>query len=181
MTKIASTTMTTPLGQFTMIGGDDGLIAAGFTRTADELRNGLRDHLAADGVVAMADLGEVSAAATRYFEGEIHAIDAIPVVQPGSRFQQAAWDVMRSVPAGRTISYRELAERAGTGSPRAAGSACGRNAVTLFVPCHRVVQTGGGLGGYYWGLERKRWLLEHEQGGGGSLPLFGRDPEERQG
>lgn len=163
MTKTAATTMTTPLGPFTMIGGDDGLIAAGFAATAGALCHGLRNQLDADGVVAMADLGEVSAAATHYFEGEIHAIDAIPVVQPGSRFQQAAWRVLRSIPAGRTISYQELAREAGTGSARAAGSACGSNGVTLFVPCHRVVQTGGGLGGYYWGLERKRWLLDHEQ------------------
>src|SRR5205807_2525819 len=103
-----------------------------------------------------------------------------------SGFQQAAWSAMRGVPAGQTISYRELAGRSGTGSARAAGSACGRNAVALFVPCHRVVQSGGGLGGYYWGLDRKRWLLEHERalitlpldgGGVGRAPV----PGERGG
>ena len=163
MTKTATTTMTTPLGPFTMIAGDDGLIASGFTATAEELIGGLRQPLGRDGIVALGDLGPVSAAAGRYFDGDIQAIDAVPVVQPGSRFQQAAWRLLRAIPAGRPISYRELARQAGSGSARAAGGACGSNAVALFVPCHRVVQAGGGLGGYHWGLERKRWLLRHEQ------------------
>ena len=160
MSRNASTTIDTPIGPFTMIGGEDGLIAAGFTPRAEELLPSPGDNGA---LAALADLGQLSGAAARYFEGDLDAIDEIPVRQPGSGFQQAAWNAMRGVPAGRTISYRELAGRSGTGSARAAGSACGRNAVALFVPCHRVVQSGGGLGGYYWGLDRKRWLLEHER------------------
>jgi methylated-DNA-[protein]-cysteine S-methyltransferase len=161
MTTIASTTLQTPLGPFTLIGGDEGLVAAGFTASADELRPSLDGSNGA--LQARADLGPLSRAAARYFEGDLHAIDEIPVHQPGSAFQQAAWSEMRRVGAGSTISYRDLAGRSGTGSARAAGSACARNAVALFIPCHRVVQSKGGLGGYYWGLDRKRWLLEHER------------------
>ncbi|HYM50558.1 MAG TPA: methylated-DNA--[protein]-cysteine S-methyltransferase [Candidatus Limnocylindrales bacterium] len=170
MTKIASTTMTTPIGPFTMIGGDDGMIAAGFVATVGELCRELRHPAGADAAVERRDLGGLSEAVVRYFAGDIHALDAIKVTQEGTRFQQAAWTVLRAIPAGETISYRELAARTHTRSARAAGSACGRNAVTLFVPCHRVVQSGGGLGGYYWGLERKRWLLEHERRHGRSTP-----------
>lgn len=170
MTRIAATTIETPVGPFTLIGGDEGLIGAGFTASADDL---LPSLAASNGAFeAVPDLGPLSRAAARYFEGDLEAIDGIPVSQPGSDFQQAAWREMRRVRPGRTISYRDLAGRSGTGSARAAGSACARNAVALFVPCHRVVQSGGGLGGYYWGLDRKRWLLAHE-GALITLPLDG--------
>jgi methylated-DNA-[protein]-cysteine S-methyltransferase len=162
MTKVVSTTMTTPLGPFTMIGGDDGMIGAGFTATAEALHAALRLPLNGDPIVSMHDLGEMSAAADRYFAGDVHAIDEIPVTQVGSRFQLSAWSELRKIPVGETISYRELATRTRSGA-RAAGSACGRNTVTLFVPCHRVVRTGGDLGGYAWGLDKKRWLLAHER------------------
>jgi methylated-DNA-[protein]-cysteine S-methyltransferase len=171
MTRIASATLQTPLGPLTLIGGDEGLIAAGFTASIDDLRPGLGPSNGA--LATVADLGPISRAAARYFEGDLDAIDEVPVRQPGSDFQQAAWRQMRRVPAGRTITYQDLAGRSGTGSARAAGSACARNAVALFVPCHRIVQSGGGLGGYYWGLDRKRWLLEHERALDHTLPLSG--------
>ncbi len=163
MTTIAATTMTTPVGPFTIIAHEDAVIAAGFAGSADELRRHLRHHVDAFGVVELDDLGELSSAVGRYFAGDLDAIDGIPVAQAGSPFQQAAWTVLRRIPAGKTVSYRELAARTMVGSARAAGSACARNAATLFVPCHRVVRSGGELGGYLWGLERKRWLLEHER------------------
>ena len=71
--------------------------------------------------------------------------------------------MMRAVPAGTTISYAGLAERAGlTRAARAAGSACAANLIAPVVPCHRAVRTDGSLGGYYYGLARKEWLLRHE-------------------
>ena len=96
-----------------------------------------------------------------YFDGEINAINTIKVSQPGAPFSQSAWKAMRKVRG--TISYAELAER--TGSPaavRAAGSACAKNAIVLVVPCHRIVRTGGNLGNYAYGLNKKEWLLRHE-------------------
>ena len=96
-----------------------------------------------------------------YFEGEINAINGIKVSQPGAPFSQNAWKAMRKVRG--TISYAELAERSGSpAAVRAAGSACAKNAIVLVVPCHRIVRTGGNLGNYAYGLNKKEWLLRHE-------------------
>ena len=96
-----------------------------------------------------------------YFDGEISAINAIKVSQPGAPFSQNAWKAMRKVRG--TISYSELAERSGSpAAVRAAGSACAKNAIVLVVPCHRIVRTGGNLGNYAYGLNKKEWLLRHE-------------------
>ena len=70
---------------------------------------------------------------------------------------------MRKVKAGKTISYSDLADRSGSkAAVRAAGSACAKNAIALVVPCHRIVKTGGSLGNYAYGLNKKEWLLRHE-------------------
>lgn len=105
----------------------------------------------------------VVAAVQRYAAGDVSALDAIPAEQPGAPFFQAVWTAMRAIPAGQTASYAELAEAAGRpAAVRAAGRACARNRLAPFVPCHRVLRTGGGLGGYFYGLATKRALLEHE-------------------
>jgi len=98
-----------------------------------------------------------------YFEGDISALNAIQVRQPGAHFSQAAWKAMKKVKPGSVISYGDLAERAGSpAAVRAAGSACAKNAIVLVVPCHRIVKTGGALGNYAYGLNKKEWLLRHE-------------------
>jgi AraC family transcriptional regulator of adaptative response/methylated-DNA-[protein]-cysteine methyltransferase len=82
----------------------------------------------------------------------------------GTAFQRRVWDALRSIPAGSTRTYGELARLLGKpGAARAVGSACAKNPVALFVPCHRVVHHNGDPGGYHWGLERKRALLERER------------------
>jgi methylated-DNA-[protein]-cysteine S-methyltransferase len=99
-----------------------------------------------------------------YFDGDINALDAL-AVEPdgGTAFQREVWKHLREIPAGSTISYAELARRVGRPSAsRAVGMANAANPVTLIVPCHRVVRTGGALGGYAFGLDYKRWLLDHE-------------------
>ena len=74
-----------------------------------------------------------------------------------------AWIVLRTVRGGEPLSYKEFAELSGRPSAiRGAAGACARNAVALFVPCHRILRTGGALGGFRWGLDVKRWLLTHE-------------------
>ena len=103
------------------------------------------------------------AAITDYFDGNVSALDAIKVRQPGATFSQAAWKAMRKVKAGKTLSYADLAARSGSpAAVRAAGSACAKNAIVLVVPCHRIVKTGGALGNYAYGLNKKEWLLRHE-------------------
>jgi O-6-methylguanine DNA methyltransferase len=92
--------------------------------------------------------------------------EAMPGVQPippGTAFQQACWRVIAAIPYGQTISYTELAAKAGKqDAVRAAASACGKNPLPLLIPCHRVVGKGGGLGGFAWGLPYKQKLLALE-------------------
>lgn len=109
-------------------------------------------------------------ALTRYASGELDALDAVEVSQPGGPFLQRAWDELRAVKPGETDSYAGLAERAGSpAAVRAAGQACARNKVAPFVPCHRILRTDGSLGGYAYGLPVKEALLAHE----GALPADG--------
>jgi methylated-DNA-[protein]-cysteine S-methyltransferase len=109
------------------------------------------------------DSSGVHLALAAYFAGEVDALDAIRCEPQGSEFKQRVWKLLREVRAGTTVSYGELAARVGApGAARAVGTANATNPICLIVPCHRVIRTGGGLGGYGFGLERKRWLLAHE-------------------
>jgi methylated-DNA-[protein]-cysteine S-methyltransferase len=83
----------------------------------------------------------------------------------GTSFQHRVWHELCKIPFGGTISYIELARRVGNPrASRAVGGANGKNPIAVIVPCHRVIAADGGLGGYGGGLDRKRWLLEHEAG-----------------
>ena len=98
-----------------------------------------------------------------YFAGDLHALDALTVDPMGTPFQLRVWAALRSVPAGRTASYRDIANAIGAPTAtRAVGAANGANPIAIVVPCHRIIGAGGSLVGYGGGLERKRWLLEHE-------------------
>lgn len=110
-----------------------------------------------------ASLPQVQAILERYADGELDALDEVSVVQPGSAFRQRAWAAMRTIAAGRVDSYAGLARRAGSPNAfRAAGTVCSSNLVAPFVPCHRVIASQGRIGGYGYGLDVKRALLEHE-------------------
>jgi AraC family transcriptional regulator of adaptative response/methylated-DNA-[protein]-cysteine methyltransferase len=88
----------------------------------------------------------------------------IPIDVAGTAFQQKVWDELRRIPAGETRSYAQIAAAVGNpGAVRAAGSANGANNVAVLIPCHRVVRSDGSLGGYAYGLEIKRALLEREK------------------
>jgi methylated-DNA-[protein]-cysteine S-methyltransferase len=111
------------------------------------------------------DLGPFTQAVAAFHDGDVAAIDGIPVRQSSGEFLVHAWAVLREVPPGEPVTYTEFAELAGRpAAVRAAASACARNATALFVPCHRVLRIGGALGGFRWGVDVKRWLLDHEAG-----------------
>src|SRR5688500_16265974 len=106
---------------------------------------------------------EIRDALTAYFDGELAAIDRIPVEAIGSEFQQRVWAELRKIPVGTTTSYGALAKKLGKpGASRAVGLANGSNPIGVVVPCHRVIGADGTLTGYGGGLPRKQWLLEHE-------------------
>ncbi|MBL8951315.1 MAG: methylated-DNA--[protein]-cysteine S-methyltransferase [Myxococcaceae bacterium] len=99
----------------------------------------------------------------RYFAGELNALDALTIAPAGTAFQKLVWAALRTVRAGATLSYAELADRLGRPrAVRAVGQANAKNPIALVVPCHRVVSSDGSLGGYAWGADRKAWLLAHE-------------------
>jgi methylated-DNA-[protein]-cysteine S-methyltransferase len=97
-----------------------------------------------------------------YFSGKSTHFD-FPIRQEGTPFQQKVWNELLNIPFGKTISYLQLSQRIGNvKSIRAAGTANGRNNLSIVVPCHRVIGSNGSLTGYAGGLWRKQWLLEHE-------------------
>jgi methylated-DNA-[protein]-cysteine S-methyltransferase len=105
----------------------------------------------------------VASAIDRYFRGELATIDSIPVKTGGTDFQQEVWRALRTIPCGSTISYGQLAKQIRRPKAvRAVGLANGSNPIGVVVPCHRVIGADGSLTGYGGGLERKKWLLEHE-------------------
>jgi len=107
--------------------------------------------------------GRGAADVRRYFRGDVAALDAIRVDTGGTEFQEKVWIALRAIPAGETRSYAELARAVGRPTAvRAVARANATNPVPIIVPCHRVVRTDGGIGGYGGGVQRKRWLLRHE-------------------
>jgi O-6-methylguanine DNA methyltransferase len=117
-----------------------------------------------------------------YFRGSLQEFDLEVDPTSGHEFDRAVWKVLRQVPPGKTITYGELARRAGyAGAARAAGGAMHRNPIPIIVPCHRAVGVDGSLTGFGLSLWRKRWLLQHE----GAWPIRSRtvdgptDPRQR--
>src|SRR5262245_16170763 len=105
----------------------------------------------------------LTTAMNAYFDGDIEAIDRLPVDPGGTEFQSAVWRALREIPCGTTVSYGELARRIGHPTAvRAVGLANGSNPIPIVIPCHRVVGSDGSLTGYGGGIDRKRWLLTHE-------------------
>ncbi len=98
-----------------------------------------------------------------YFAGKRRTFD-LPLAPRGTPFQLAVWERLRTIPYGETISYAQEAERLGNPKAvRAVASANGRNPISILIPCHRVIATGGGLGGYSGGVEKKAFLLALER------------------
>jgi len=155
-------TLSTPVGSLNLIADEHILLAANLSTL-----KALKESLGADDSIreikSVASIPVITDLISDYFDGDIAAINAIQVRQPGAPFSQAAWKAMKKVRPGSVISYSDLAERAGSPAAiRAAGSACAKNAIVLVVPCHRIVKTGGALGDYAYGLSKKEWLLNHE-------------------
>ena len=152
----------TPVGDLFLVSDEHILLAAGFRNFKDlfarmDVSDSSREVKSVKNIPIISDL------VTDYFAGDLNSLGGIKVRQPGADFSQAAWKAMRKIPAGKTWSYADLAQRAGSPSAvRAAGTACARNLIAPIIPCHRVVKIGGALGNYGYGLEVKEWLLEHE-------------------
>ena len=153
-----------PIGDLHLILDDeDRLRALDFDGFENRMHRLLGRHY---GAVSLED-GEAPAvlltAIAAYFAGELTALDGVVTETNGTPFQRATWAALRTIPPGETLSYGALAARLGNPkASRAVGLANGSNPVAIVVPCHRVIGAGGSLTGFGGGIERKRWLLQHE-------------------
>ena len=157
--------MASPIGTILLVWRDGVLRALDFGDHEERFERFLRLHYGAHRLTPAPAPQGILNPLERYFAGEITAIDSVPVETNGTPFQRQVWAALREIPAGTTTSYGELAARIGRqGASRAVGLANGSNPVGIVVPCHRVIGANGTLTGYGGGLDRKRWLLEHERG-----------------
>jgi len=152
------------LGQVLIAATERGICAVKLGDDQEALSKELRDEYSAARIERRDNLrtdwvqGVIDLAAGK----PTHA--ALPLDVQGTAFQQMVWKALRKIPAGKTRSYGEVARSIGRpAAVRAVASACGANPTALVIPCHRVIQTNGGLGGYHWGLKRKRALLDAER------------------
>jgi len=156
-----SRTLHTSLGAMTAVACADGLRRLEFTELHEPAQR-RRDNDAQHESEVSELLDRVEAQLREYFAGERTRF-SIPLDFDGTPFQRRVWQTLLTIPHGETLSYGELAETLECpGGSRAVGRANGANQIAIIVPCHRVIRSGGDLGGYGGGLQRKQWLLNHE-------------------
>jgi methylated-DNA-[protein]-cysteine S-methyltransferase len=154
----------TPIGVALLVTDADGVLRAlDWEEYAPRMKDLLRLQY---GAVVLKDTPsprDIKAALTGYFKGDLDRLKAIRWRVAGTPFQHKVWTALPKIPAGTTMSYGALAAKLGTpNAVRAVGHANGSNPISVVVPCHRLIGANGSLIKYGGGLERKRWLLEHE-------------------
>ena len=160
--RIAYCSFASPLGTVLIAATSKGLCSVKLGEDAAYLRGLLAEEFSAAELV-QDNLKELKAKILSFIEGEA-SLARLPLDIRGTVFQRRVWDELRRIPRGETRTYQEIARSIGApDAVRAVGSACGANPVALVVPCHRAVRTDGGLGGYAWGLRRKKKLLALEK------------------
>ena len=174
--EIITTTIDSPIGPLAAGACDDGICLLEFTSPerlepqlaalrralGDALREGDHPHLR-----------QLRTELTAYFAGRLREF-TVPVHAPGTPFQQRVWQALRAIPYGQTRSYEDLARQVSTvTAQRAVGRANGSNRIAIVIPCHRVVNKSGSLGGYGGGLWRKEVLLRLEGAAPAQLTLLG--------
>lgn len=156
----------TPIGELRIVADDQGrLRAIDWNDHEERLHRLLCRHYGEQGfrLEPEPNPAGLTSAMAAYFQGDLSAIDTLPVETSGTAFQRTVWAALRTVPCGTTLSYADLAQRIGKpAAVRAVGLANGANPVGIVVPCHRIIGADGSLTGYGGGMERKRWLLAHE-------------------
>ncbi|HTB97465.1 MAG TPA: methylated-DNA--[protein]-cysteine S-methyltransferase [Terracidiphilus sp.] len=157
----------TPIGVLRIVADNEGkLRIALFTENDEPVRRQLRrDYGKIEFELTPArNPHGISDTLGRYFAGDLGAIDSIEVQTGGTVFQRKVWQALRGISCGTTTSYGRLAQQIGHPTAvRAVGLANGANPIAVIVPCHRVIGANGSLTGYGGGIERKRWLLDHER------------------
>ena len=159
---LLSAVQKTPVGNIYLIADSGILIAAGF-KSLNSLQNRLSPSDKLRKIEPIEKIPKISKLIDNYFEGRLDALNLIQVRQPGAQFSQKVLKVMRAIPVGMTISYAQLAKKAGSPAAfRAAGTACGNNLIAPIIPCHRIIKSDGTLGNYGYGVAIKEKLLRLE-------------------
>ena len=157
------TSMRTPVGRLYVAATEAGLVRVAFDQIEASFVTDLRRQLKRDVIQSADRMAGVVAQLEAYFAGERPAFDVPIDLGQVAPFQRSVLMAARRIPAGQLVSYGEIARRIGRPkASRAVGQALGHNPVPIVIPCHRIVPSGGGLGGYVGGLDIKRKLLKME-------------------
>jgi methylated-DNA-[protein]-cysteine S-methyltransferase len=142
----------TDIGALEIVGSEHGIVSVAFV-----------DAIDAGAKCVTPVVQQCITELNQYFGGR-RTTFSVPLDTAGTQFRLAVWHALQDIPFGQTVSYRDVARVIGRPkSARAVGGAVGHNPIAIIVPCHRVIGSDGSLTGYAGGLERKRWLLEHER------------------
>ena len=165
---IVTTVLDSPVGPLTAAVTDEGVCLLEFAGPRTDLQRTALSRLFDADVVDGEHryLDQLETELGEYFAGRRREF-TVPLVVRGTPFQERVWRELLRIPYGQTCSYLDIARRVcNSNACRAVGSANGRNRIAIVIPCHRVVNAGGSLGGYGGGLDRKRFLLDLERGAG---------------
>ena len=155
--------LSTPIGRVLVAASESGLVRVSFRRSEASFRTELERGLGGDVVRSPGRTAEIVHQLRAYFRGERRTFDVSVDLRGRTPFQRRVLMAATEVPAGRVVSYGDIARRIGVpGASRAVGQALGRNPIPIVIPCHRVVASGGRIGGYTGGLDVKRKLLRIE-------------------
>ena len=160
---VAIATIDSPIGKMTAAARGNLVCVVHFGPQTPGLRSSLKRWYPDASIEEVEDPGGAVGVLRRYFAGDLQSLDEIKVELNGTSFQKNVWLALRTVKAGTTMSYAQLAKRVGSpAAVRAVGAANGANPVAVVLPCHRIIGSDGSLTGYGGGIHRKRWLLDHE-------------------
>lgn len=154
------TVMESPIDPLLLTSDGEFLTGLYMEKEAQKLLSGMKDDWQQDENAV--PFKETIAQLYAYFTGELHEFD-LPLKATGTPFQEMVWQALTSIPYGKTVSYKDIAEHVHLPkAARAVGMANGRNPISIIIPCHRVIGANGKLTGYGGGIHRKEWLLGHE-------------------
>jgi methylated-DNA-[protein]-cysteine S-methyltransferase len=155
------TQIDSPIGAIDLVLEDDTILICEFANRCERTQRQIAKFYQGKTIVVGTAPDNIITAFTAYFAGQWEALNTLKTAPKGTAFQQKVWGDLRTIQAGTTQSYGNVATRLAS-SARAIGNANGSNPVCLIHPCHRVIGANGSLTGYAGGLERKEWLLRHE-------------------
>ncbi len=166
LTYLSAKMVQSPVGDILIIVNKDKLCLLEFVQRKNLRDNLINLSLKTDCPIVWSDnslIKKIENALGKYFQGKENQFD-LPIETNGTPFQKKVWQEIQKIPYGQTTSYAEIAISIGfTSAHRAVANAVGKNQLAIIVPCHRVINKSGKLGGYAGGIDRKEWLLSHEK------------------